>query len=101
LAVKIEAVETLAVEMGQPSGEGLARLGAELNLDRPVFARLEGFDFGFPLAHEPQRNGLTPPRGAATWAFAPQHRRQCKTDQVIERPPGEVGFDQFVIDLAR
>ena len=44
--------QALAVEMGQSRGEGLACLGPELDLNRPVLARLERLDLGFPLADQ-------------------------------------------------
>src|SRR5262249_45079656 len=73
--VEIEAVEPLAVEMGQPRGEGLSRFGAELDLDRPVLARLERLDLGFTLANQAQCNGLDASGRTATRELAPQHRR--------------------------
>jgi len=69
----IEAVEALTVEMGQSGGEGLARLGLELDLNRPVLARLECFDLGFALADQAQCDGLDATRRAAARKFPPQH----------------------------
>src|SRR5213078_3916068 len=89
LAIEVEAVELLAVEMRQPRGEALARLGLELDLDRPIFARAEGFDLGFALADEAQRDRLDAAGRAAAWQFAPQHRRQREPDEIIERAAGE------------
>ena len=101
LAVEIEAIEPLAVEMGEPRGEGLACLGLELDLDRPVFARFERLDLGFALADQAQCDGLDAAGRAAARKLAPEHRRQGETDEVIERPAGKIGFDQLAVDLAR
>ena len=75
LGVEIEAVEALAVEMCQPRGEGLTRLSPKLDLDRPVLARLERLNLGFPLTDQAQCDGLDAPSRAAAWQLAPQHRR--------------------------
>src|SRR6185437_13971588 len=58
LGREAELVELLAVEMGEAREEALARGGAELDLDRPVFARLERLDLGLALADEAERHGL-------------------------------------------
>ena len=99
--VEVEAVELLAVEMRQPGGEAVARLGLELDLDGPVFAGPEGLDLGLAFADEAQRHRLHPPGRAAARQFAPQHRRQGEADQIIEGAAGEIGVDQLAVDLAR
>ena len=71
LAVEIEAVEPLAVEMRQSGGEALARLGREIDLDRPVFARAERLDFTFALADQAQCHRLHAAGRAAARQFAP------------------------------
>ncbi len=101
LAVEIEALEALAVEVGQPRRKGLAGFCLELDFDGPVFAGLERLDFGFPLADQAQRDGLDAAGRAAAWKLAPQHRRQREADEVIERAAGEIGLDQLAVDLAR
>ena len=101
LAVEIEAVELLAVEMRQPRREAVAGFGLELDLDRPVFARLERLDLGFALADQAQRDRLHAARRAAARQFAPQHRRQREPDQIIERAARQIGLDQLGVDLAR
>ena len=100
-AVEIEAVELLAVEMRQPRGEAVARLGLELDLDRPVFARLERLDLAFALADQAQRDRLHAAGRAAARQFAPQHRRQRESDEIVEGAAREIGVDQFAVDLAR
>ena len=60
-AVEVEAVELLAVEMRQPGGEAVARLGLELDLDGPVFAGAEDLDLGLALADQAQGHRLHPP----------------------------------------
>src|SRR6266849_1198615 len=70
----VEFVEALAVEMGEAGGEALARRGRELDLDGPVFARLEHRDLGFALADEAERHRLHPTRRATARQLAPQHR---------------------------
>src|SRR5216684_2028297 len=70
----VEFVEALAVEMGEAGGEALARRGRELDLDGPVFARLEHLDLGFALADEAERHRLHPTRRATARQLAPQHR---------------------------
>ena len=96
-----ELGELLAAEMGEPRRQHLALGGGELAVDGPVFARLEGFDLGLALADHPQRHRLHPSRRTAARQLAPQHRRQGVAHQVIERPAGEVGFDQRFVEVAR
>ncbi len=100
LGVEIEAVEALAVEVSQPRGKGLTGFRLELDLDGPVFAGLERLDFGFPLADQAQGYRLDTARRTAAWKLAPQHRRQCETDEIIQRPAGEIRFDELAVDLA-
>src|SRR5690242_9786913 len=96
LAVEVETVELLAVEMRQPCREPLAGFGLELDLDRPVFARLEYLDLGFALADQAQRNRLHATGRAAARQFAPQHRRKREPDQIIECATRQIRLDQLV-----
>src|SRR5579883_3143484 len=98
---QIELVEALAVEMGEASHEALARLSRELDLDRPVFPRLEGFDLGFALANEAKRHRLDAARRAAARQLAPEHGRQGEAHEVVERAARQIGVDQLSIELAR
>src|SRR6185312_1727697 len=87
---EIVTLELLAVEMRQACGEPVARGVRELDLDGPVFARVECLDLGFALADEAQRNGLDAAGGAAARQLAPQHRRQGESDEIIERAAREI-----------
>src|SRR5207237_6102778 len=100
LVAQRELVELLAVELGEAGGELLAALRTENDLDRPVFARLEGLDLGFALADQPQRHRLDATGRLAARQLAPQHRRQGEADKIIEGTAGEIGLDQLAIDLA-
>jgi len=90
---QVELVELAPVQMRQPRGDDLARGGAEIGVDRPVFAGLERLDLGLALADQAQRDRLHPPRRARAGQLAPQHRRQGEADQVVERPARQVGLD--------
>ena len=97
------------VELAEPrAGDGvearlelLAIAGSEGRLDGPIFLAAEGFDLELAVADEAQRHRLHPAGRAGSRQLAPQHRRQREADQVIERPPGEIGLHQRGIDLAR
>ena len=78
----------------------MPRFGFELDLDRPIFARLKGLDLGFALADQAQRDGLDAAGGTAAGELAPEHRRQRKADEIIECAAGEIGFDELAIDIA-
>src|SRR5665213_3259843 len=71
LVAEVEFVEPLAVEMGEAGNDALARGGGELDLDRPVFLRLEGFDLGFPFADDAQRDRLDAPGRTAARQLTP------------------------------
>ena len=101
LAVEFEAIKPFTVEMGQSRGEILSALGREGDFDGPIFARLESLDLGFALADQSQCDRLHAAGRAATGQFAPQHRRQGETDQIIERPARQISFDQFAVYFAR
>ncbi len=100
-AVQVELIEPLAVQMRQPGGERGAGRGGEMRLDRPVLARPERLDLGFALADQPQCDRLHAPGTAAAGQLAPQHWRQGEADQIVQRPPRQVGLDQRLIELAR
>ena len=98
---EVEAVQPGAIERGQPGLEAVPRRGRQDRLDRPVFARAEGFDLHLALDHQAQRHRLHPPGRAGARQFAPQHRRQGEPDQVVQRPARQIGVDQFHVDVAR
>ena len=52
--------ELLAVEDGEAGDHALAPGRVEIDLDGPVFARLEGFDLELTRADQAERNGLHP-----------------------------------------
>jgi len=87
--------------MRQPRGEAVARLGLQIDLDAPVFARAKRLDLGFALADQAQRDRLHAAGRAAARQFAPQHRRQRKSDEIIQRAPGQIRIHQLAVDLAR
>jgi hypothetical protein len=68
---------------------------------RPVFARNEFLDLELAVADEPQRHRLHAAGRARAGELAPQHRREGKSDQVVERAAGEIGVDQGAVDAAR
>src|SRR5579875_890523 len=70
-AVEIEAVEPLAVEMGQAGGKALTGGGLKFGLDRPVLARAKGLDLGLALANQTQRHRLDAAGRAASRQLAP------------------------------
>ena len=98
---EVELVEPLAVEMGEAGGEALARRRDERDLDRPIFARLEGLDLGLALAHEAQRDGLHAAGRAAARQLPPQDRREREAHEVVERAAREIGLDQLAVEFAR
>src|SRR5439155_11494346 len=95
-----ELIELLAVEMGEAGGEDLPGLGTEGDLDRPIFARLEGLDLGFALADQAQGDGLHAPCRLAPGQLPPEHRRQREADKIVKRPAGEIRLDELAIDDA-
>ncbi len=68
--------------------------------DVPVFLGNETFDLGFTIADETQCNGLHAAGRASAGQLAPQHRRQIEADEIIERAAGEIGVDQWNVDVA-
>ena len=101
LVGNVVAAQLGAVQMGKPGRDGRLSRGQELGLDRPVFARPEDLDLGFPLADQAERDRLNPPRRAGARQLAPQHRREREADEVVERAPREIGVDQPLIEIAR
>ena len=100
LVADVHFPQLVAVQMGQLGVDGVARGRLEVGLDGPVFARLETLDFGFALANQPQGHRLHASRRTAARQLAPQHRRQREPDEVIQRPAGQIGLDQFGVQFA-
>ena len=88
-----------AVQLDQPGGEA-ARLGGQVGADGPVFLGLERLDLLLALHDQAQRHRLHPPGRARPRQLAPQDRRQGETHQIIQRPAGQIGFDQFLVQRA-
>ena len=94
---EIHLAQFLAVMDGQPRFEGLPAL-LHLGGNRPIFLWPERFDFTFPLDDQPERNRLDPAGRFCTRKLAPEHGRQCESDQIVERPAGAIGIDKILIE---
>jgi hypothetical protein len=79
----------------------LRLLGLEIGFDGPVFLGAEGFDFELAVADQTQRDRLHAPRRTRARQFAPKHRRQREPDEIVEGAAGEIGVDQFLVEVAR
>ena len=97
----IEPLDLLAVGADQTRLEGVAARRRQRCDQRPVFARNEFFDFEFAVADQAQRHRLHAARRARARQLAPQHRREGKADQIIQRAARHIGIDQRAVDLAR
>ena len=73
LILKAELLNLLALVANQARSERLLIL-ADIRLDGPVFACLEGFDFELPLDDHAQRRTLYAPSREASLYFFPQQR---------------------------
>ncbi len=96
----VQAVELAAVEVGQAGGERLPLPGPEVGLDAPVFLGPELLDLGLALADQAQGHRLHAPGRLGTGQLAPEHRRQREADQIVERPAGQIGVDQVLVEGA-
>ena len=95
------AVQPGTVEMRQTGVERIAALRRQADIDRPVLGRAEDLDFGFAIADQPQGDRLHTTGRARSGQLAPQHRRERKADQIVERAPCQIGIDQFGVYRAR
>ena len=93
--------ELFAVEGSEAGDHALAPGRVEIDLDRPVLARLEGLDLDLAHTDQPERDGLHAARRARAGELAPQHRRQREAHQIVERAARLVGVDQIVVEVAR
>ncbi len=100
-ALDVELLERGAVDGIEAGRELLTLARRQRGLDGPVFLALEGLDLGLAVAHEPQRHRLDAAGRAGTGELAPEHGREGKADEVVERPAGKVGGHERGIDLAR
>ncbi len=90
-----------ALECYQARGEFLAQMGLAGRLDRPVLARAKPLDLDLAVDHQAQGNRLHPARRPCTGQLAPQHRRQGKAEQIVQRATRQIGIDQGPVDVAR
>ena len=97
----VEPLDLLAVGADEARLEGLVARGRERRDQRPVLAGNEFLDLKLAVADEPQRDRLDPAGRARAGQLAPQHRREVEADEVVERPAGEIGVDQRLVDVAR
>ena len=100
LVGQVELLELLAAQPDQACSEALVRMRA-VGFDRPVFLRLERFDLFLALDDHAQRRRLHAARGQAALHFAPEHRREIESDQVVERAARLLCVDQVVREPAR
>ena len=85
-----ELLPLVAAELGSEGGA----VGRGIRFYRPVFASLEGFDFGLPLCDKAECRALyTPGRQAAT-NLLPQQGRQIESHQVVEGPTSLLCVDK-------
>jgi hypothetical protein len=68
---------------------------------RPVFLADEALDLQLAVADEAERHRLDAAGRAGARQLAPEHRRQCEADEIVERPAGEIGLDQRRVDRSR
>ena len=100
LRTKAELFQLIAPELYQPRIE-LSAIVHHPRDDAPVFVRTKRLDLAFALNDQTQRDRLHAARAFRAGQLAPQHRREGKAEQVIERAAGEIGVDQRLIELAR
>ena len=74
---------------------------ASRRLHGPVFAGAERLDLHLALDDQPQGDGLDAAGGLRARQLAPEHGGEAEADEIVERAAGEIGFDQFHVDLPR
>ena len=97
----IETLEFLSVGADEAGFERLVAWRRQRCNQRPIFPADEFLDFEFAVANQPQRHRLDATGRAGAGKLAPQHRRKRETDEIVERPPREIGIDQGLVDAAR
>ncbi len=95
-----EPVDLVPAPPAQPRGERRAVM-LKGGGHRPIFLGAERLDLALALDDQPQRDRLHPPRRFGAGQLAPQHRRERKPDQIIERAARAVSVDQIGIERAR
>ena len=96
----VQPCDLAAVGAGQPGVEGRPGRRRQGGDQRPVFTGDEGLDLALAVANEAQRHRLHAAGRPGTGELAPQHRREAEPDQIIQRPAGQIGVDQRLVDLA-
>ena len=81
--------------------ELLAARRQEVDVDGPVFLRLERLDLALALADQAERHRLHAAGRPAARQLAPEHGREREADQVVERAAREIGLDQLAVQVAR
>ncbi len=97
----VEALKFFAVGAHEPRFKSFLARGRQRRDQRPIFAADEFFYFKLAVANQTQRDGLNPSRRTRARKFSPQHRRERKSDEVIERAAREIGIDQRLVDAPR
>ncbi len=95
-----ELLELFALEVGELGGERLSTF-MRVEVQRPVFARNEGFDFFLALDDHAQGRRLHAAGTQPRTDLAPQQRRQVEADQVVQCAPGLLRVDQVGGNFAR
>ena len=100
LVTETEAFQLHALELDQTRVE-LGAVVLHLGEHAPVFLRPEGLDLALSLDDQTQRDRLHAARAFGAGELAPQHRRKCEAEQIIQRAARQIGVDQRLIELAR
>ena len=95
--------EPLAVEVRELTDERPTRAPVRFEAREHVPKLLldEPLNLKLALAHQTQRRALHPPRALCTRHLPPQHRRDCKSKEVIESAARQVRVHQVSADLPR
>ena len=95
-----ELVEFFALVLHQACRKRLLALVA-VEVNGPVFTRLEFFDFQFAFNNQAQRRALYASGGQPRTDLAPQQRRQIEAHQVIQHTPRLLRIHQRHGDFSR
>ena len=97
----IKLVQLFACKLRQLGAKCLAARRGEQRGHRPKLARTKRLDLHLAFHHKTQAHRLHPPRAARSGQFAPQHGREVKPHQIIQRAARKIGIHQRLIHLAR
>ena len=95
-----QLLQLLPLKLHQTRGKRGAVM-LHLGDDLPIFLRFKNLDLALSLDDQAEGHRLHPPRRFRAGQLAPQHRRQRKAEQIIQRPAGQIGVDQVLIQLSR